>query len=93
MKDQCVLYNTENYKSTIHNTSQDILAKISTIIIEYMRLISEKINIKNKQYYIFIFERGIETLIHVFSMIFSLILFLISSLLLSVGIILKVDEF
>jgi hypothetical protein len=35
-----------------------------------MRLISEKINIKNKQYYIFIFERGIETLIHIFSMIF-----------------------
>ena len=70
MKDQCVLYNTENYKSTIHNTSQDILAKISVIIIEYMRLISEKINIKNKQYYIFIFERGIETLIHIFSMIF-----------------------
>ena len=66
---QCI-YNTENYKSTIHNTSQDILAKISIIIIEYMRLISEKINIKNKHYYIFIFERGIETLIHVFSMIF-----------------------
>jgi hypothetical protein len=35
-----------------------------------MRLISEKINIKNKQYYIFIFERGIETLIHIFSIIF-----------------------
>ena len=35
-----------------------------------MRLISEKINIKNKQYYIYIFERGIETLIHIFSMIF-----------------------
>jgi copper chaperone CopZ len=70
MKDQCVLYNTDNYKSTIHNTAQDILAKISIIIIEYMRLISEKINIKNKQYYIFIFERGIETLIHVFTMIF-----------------------
>lgn len=67
---QCILYNAENYKSTIHNTSQDILAKISIIIIEYMRLISEKINIKNKQYYIFIFERGIETLIHIFSMIF-----------------------
>ena len=70
MKDQCILYNTENYKSTIHNTAQDILSKISIIIIEYMRLISEKINIKNKQYYIFIFERGIETLIHIFSMIF-----------------------
>jgi hypothetical protein len=35
-----------------------------------MQLIAEKINIKNKQYYIFIFERGIETLIHIFSMIF-----------------------
>jgi hypothetical protein len=35
-----------------------------------MRLIAEKINIKNKQYYVFIFERGIETLIHIFSMIF-----------------------
>ena len=67
---QCILYNPENYKSTIHNTSQDILAKFSIIIIEYMRLISEKINIKNKQYYVFIFERGIETLIHIFSMIF-----------------------
>jgi len=35
-----------------------------------MRLISEKINIKNKHHYIFIFERGIETLIHIFSMIY-----------------------
>ena len=70
MKDQCVLYNVENYNAIIHNTSQDILTKISVIIIEYMRLISEKINIKNKQHYIFIFERGIETLIHIFSMIY-----------------------
>ena len=67
---QYVLYNTENYKSVIHNTSQEILTKFSEVLIEYMRLISEKINIKKKQYYIFIFERGIETLIHIFSMIF-----------------------
>ena len=67
---QYVLYNTENYKSVIHNTSQEILTKFSDVLIEYMRLISEKINIKKKQYYIFIFERGIETLIHIFSMIF-----------------------
>ena len=66
----CLLYNAENYKSTIHNTAQDILVKISIVIIEYMRLISEKINIKKKPYYIFIFERGIETLIHIFSTIF-----------------------
>jgi hypothetical protein len=67
---QYALYNMENYKPLIQNSSQEILTKFVEVIIEYMRLISEKINIKNKQYYIFIFERGIETLIHIFSMIF-----------------------
>lgn len=67
---QYVLYNVENYRSTIQNTPQEILAKFVEVIIEYMRLMAEKINIKNKQYYVFIFERGIEILIHVFSMIF-----------------------
>jgi hypothetical protein len=67
---QYVLYNVENYKPLIQNTPQEILAKFVEVIIEYMRLIAEKINIKNKQYYVFIFERGIEILIHVFSMVF-----------------------
>ena len=67
---QYLLYNVNNYKAVIQNTSVDILTKFVEVLIEYMRLISEKINIKNKQYYIFIFERGIETLIHIFSMIF-----------------------
>ena len=67
---QYALHNVENYKPIIQNTSQEILTKFTEVIIEYMRLIAEKINIKNKQYYIFIFERGIETLIHIFSMIF-----------------------
>jgi hypothetical protein len=35
-----------------------------------MRFISEKIKIKNRRHYVFIFERGIETLMHVFTMIF-----------------------
>ena len=35
-----------------------------------MRFITEKIIMKNKKYYYFIFERGLETLIHVFSVIF-----------------------
>jgi len=65
-----LLHNVENYRSTIQNTPQEILTKFTEVIIEYMRLIAEKINIKNKQYYIFIFERGIETLIHIFSIIF-----------------------
>jgi hypothetical protein len=67
---QYLLTNVDNYKTTIQNTPCEILTKITKVLIEYMRLISEKINIKNKQYYIFIFERGIETIIHIFSMIF-----------------------
>lgn len=65
-----VLYNTDNYKPLITNSLQEILNKFSEILIEYMRFISEKIKIKNKRHYAFIFERGIETLIHVFTMIF-----------------------
>lgn len=65
-----VLYNTDNYKPLITNSLQEILNKFSEILIEYMRFISEKIKIKNKRHYAFIFERGIETLIHVFSMTF-----------------------
>ena len=65
-----LLYNIDNYRAVIQNTPYDILTKFIEVLVEYMRLIAEKINIKNKQYYIFIFERGIETLIHIFSMIF-----------------------
>jgi hypothetical protein len=67
---QYVLHNTDNYNSLIQNTSQEILTKFTEVIIDYMRLIAEKINIKNKHYYVFIFERGIETIVHIFSMIF-----------------------
>lgn len=67
---QHVLFNTDNYNSLIHNTSQEILSKITEVIVDYMRLISEKINIKNKHYYVFIFERGIEMIVHIFSIIF-----------------------
>jgi hypothetical protein len=65
-----LLYNVSNYKLHIDNTVTEILNKFVSVIIEYMRFISEKITMKNKPYYRFIFERGIETLIHVFSVIF-----------------------
>jgi hypothetical protein len=67
---QFILYNTSNYKAVINNSVSEILTKFVEVIIEYMRFISEKIIMKNKSYYRFIFERGIETLIHVFSVIF-----------------------
>ena len=64
------LYSVLNYKSHIDNTVQDILNKFVIIIITYMRLITEKKTMKNNPYYKFIFERGLETLIHIFSIIF-----------------------
>ena len=64
------LFSVLNYKPHIDNTLPDILSKFVIVIVDYMRLISQKITMKNKEYYKFIFERGIETLRHVFFMIF-----------------------
>ena len=61
---QFMLYSISNYKPCIENSVSEILNKFVNILIEYMKFISEKIMMKNKRYYCFIFERGIETLIH-----------------------------
>ena len=65
-----LIYSVSNYKSTIDNSVQEILTKFVSAIVEYMRFISEKITMKNKLYYMFIFERGLETLMHIFSITF-----------------------
>jgi hypothetical protein len=64
------LYNISNYNPKINCSIQDILNKFISIIMDFMKCISEKISMKNKPYFNFIFERGVETLIHVFSVIF-----------------------
>jgi hypothetical protein len=65
-----VLYTISNFNPKINNSATEILTKFVSNIISYMRFISEKINMKNKQHFRFIFERGLETLIHVFTVIF-----------------------
>lgn len=65
-----ILYNTVNYNPSIQNSVSEILRKFVDAIIQYMRLITEKILIKNKAYYRFIFKRGLETLIHIFTVTF-----------------------
>ena len=67
---QFMLYTISNYKPSIENSISEILKTFIDILIEYMRFITDKIIMKNKKYYYFIFERGLETLIHVFSVIF-----------------------
>lgn len=65
-----ILYSISNYKQSIDNSVSEILSKLLEVIINYMRFISEKISTKNTTYYSFIFERGLEAVIHVFSTIF-----------------------
>ena len=65
-----LLYNISNYKPNIENSVTEILNKFVSIIVEYVRLISKKISMKNKTHYKYIFERGLETVIHVFSVTF-----------------------
>ena len=64
---QYSLSNVDNYKPIFMSSVQDILTKFVSVIIEYMKFMSEKIRMKNKHYYRFIFERGVETVIHVFT--------------------------
>jgi hypothetical protein len=65
-----LLSNVSNYKENIEYSAPEILKNFVSALIEYMRFIAEKITMKNKPYYRFIFEKGIEMLIHIFSLIF-----------------------
>lgn len=65
-----MLYNSLNYNPLIKNSVFEILNKFVEVIIEYMHFISEKLAKKHKRYNKFIFERGLKTLIHIFSIIF-----------------------
>ena len=60
----------DNYKHNIHCSIQDILTKFVSALTEYLSFITEKINMKNIDCYKYIIERGIETIMHVFSITF-----------------------
>jgi hypothetical protein len=65
-----ILQNIDNYNPTINVQLHSILTKFLSIIFEYLNIVTDKIEIKNRQYFNFIVERGIETIIHVFTFIF-----------------------
>jgi hypothetical protein len=62
-----LVYNIANYKQCLDNSVQQILNSFVNVVLEYMHFISNKISMKNTVYYNFIFERGFETMMHVFS--------------------------
>ena len=67
---QTSLLMVKNYKNSIDSSVEDIVSKFSTIFLDYIILTSEKLNIKNNTYFQYIFERGLETIINVFKIVF-----------------------
>ena len=61
------LKNSENYKQTLNGNINDVIKIYGEIIIDYLKLILEKIKIKqNEQLLQFIIIRGLDTITHVF---------------------------
>jgi len=63
---QYLLSQIENYKEKINKNLDYILEKYVELIIDYIKFINEKINIKRNFYYKFIFVRGLNTITSVF---------------------------
>jgi hypothetical protein len=61
------LLNVENYNDKIRYELHDILDKYVLLITEYMIYLNEKIHVKNKIYFQYIFTRGLETITNVFN--------------------------
>jgi hypothetical protein len=63
---QYSLNQNDNYKEKINKDLSYILNKYVELIIEYIKFITEKINIKKNNYFTFIFIRGYDTITSVF---------------------------
>ena len=61
------LQNVENYKTTLNHSIKDILNKQKILIIDYIKLVTEKIHIKNDIHHRYIIIRGLDTVSHVFN--------------------------
>lgn len=63
------LQNYDNYYDTYTHNIHEIFIKYVAIINEYISQFTENIKIKNISYYIYVLNKGIETLCHVFKTI------------------------
>ena len=68
--DYYTLVNPKNYKSTISNNVNEIVTKYICLVTEYMLFVSEKINMNHHEHFKFIIERGVDTISHVFLLIY-----------------------
>jgi hypothetical protein len=63
------LQNVENYKGTLNYSMNDILHKKNLLIIDYLKFITERVNLKNTNCNKFILIRGVDTISHVFNLL------------------------
>ena len=63
------LLKLENYKQTLDVSLKIISYTYINIISEFLLHISENIVIQDKQYYIFIVKRGLDTIKHIFNIL------------------------
>lgn len=66
---QNALINSLNFNTKLNCNLSEILQKYVSLILEYTDFISEKVNIKNKKYYDYLYNRGLDTISHVFLLI------------------------
>jgi hypothetical protein len=66
---QNTLINSLSFNPKLTCNLSEILQKYVSLILEYTGFISEKVNIKNKKYYDYLYNRGLDTISHVFLLI------------------------
>jgi hypothetical protein len=67
-----LLNSVVNYKNYLDTSLKEILIKYTTLVTEYIELVSEKINITKMYYYKYIFIRGLDTITTVFKLLLYL---------------------
>lgn len=66
------LNKSDNYELVLNLRIDDVLAKYLLLVVDYMKLVSEKITITKMHYYKFIFTRGLDTITYVFKILLYL---------------------
>ena len=64
-----LIESVDNYNKTLQNSLLELQSTLKQIFIEYKKITLDKIDIKNKQYFYFIFKKGLDTVCHVFTML------------------------
>ncbi len=65
-----LIYNTDNYNQHFADSFEDILTILEKLMIEYTTLFVDKIRINTRNNWNYIFEKGFETIIHSFKIIY-----------------------